>query len=63
MPAAAVQSIIGRGLLSLVDNDAHGLKATFTPAGIEALRRMAADGRAQPPSQFQQLLDELASLP
>ncbi len=62
-PAAAVQSMIERGLLSLVDDGAHWLKATFTPAGIEALRRMAADLRALPPSQYQQLLDELAGLP
>ncbi|MCW2242569.1 hypothetical protein M2351_007225 [Azospirillum canadense] len=29
--------MIERGLLSLVDDGAHWLKATFTPAGIEAL--------------------------
>jgi hypothetical protein len=62
-PAAAVQSMIDRGLLSLVDDGAHWLKATFTPAGIQALRRMAADKRALPPDQYQHLLDELAKLP
>lgn len=54
--------MIERGLLSLVDDGAHWLKAAFTPAGIEALRHMAVDKRALPPSQYQQLLDELAGL-
>ena len=62
-PASAVQSMIDRGLLSLVDDGAHWLKATFTPAGIAALRRMAEDKRALPPDQYQHLLGELAKLP
>lgn len=63
MPAPAVQSMIERGLSSLGDDAAHWLKATFRPAGSQALRRMAADKRALPPDQYQHLLDELAMLP
>ncbi len=62
-PPAAVQSMLERGLVALDDNGSHWLKATFTAKGIMALRRMAADQRALPPGQYQQLRDELANLP
>ena len=59
---AAVEGLIARGLLRLDDDGAHWLKATFTPAGFEALRRLAADKRALPPEDYGHLLDELAAM-
>lgn len=62
-PTAAVQSMLDRSLLMLVDDGAHWLKATFSAVGIAALRLMASDMRALPQEECQQLLDELAEMP
>ncbi len=60
-PGPTIQGMIDRGLLVLKDDGSHWLRATFTEAGLAALRRMAEDRRALPPDDYRQLLDELAS--
>lgn len=59
-PGPTIQGMIDRGLLTLKDDSSHWLRATFTEAGLAALRRMAEDRRALPPDDYRQLLDELA---
>lgn len=58
-PSATIQGMIERGLMELPDEGGHWLKARFTPAGLNALRRMAADPRALPPNEYQHVLHEL----
>lgn len=58
-PGPAIQGMVDRGLLSLVDDGSHWLRAHFTELGREALRHMAQDRRALPPAQYQHLIDEL----
>ncbi len=61
-PVAAVQSMLDRALLVLQDEGAYWLKARFTPEGIAALRRMAADKRALHPDDYPKLLQDLQDL-
>lgn len=61
-PVAAVQSMLGRALLVLQDEGAYWLRAQFTPEGIAALRRMAADKRALCPDDYAKLLQDLQDL-
>ena len=52
--------MLDRALLVLQDEGAYWLKARFTPEGIAALRRMAADRRALCPDDYATLLQDLA---
>lgn len=56
-----VQTMLDRGLASFADDGKMWPTVHFTPAGWQALRRMADDGRALPPDEYRHLLDELAA--
>ncbi len=58
-PSLTIQGLLDRGLMELPDDGGHWLRARFTAAGIEALRAMAEDQRALPPTEYQHVLDEL----
>lgn len=58
-PSATIQDMIDRGLMELPDDGKHWLRARFTVAGLNALRRMAADPRALPCKDYQHLHEEL----
>lgn len=58
-PGSVIQGMLDRGLLELRDDSGHWLRARFTEAGLAALRHMAEEPRALPPSEYQHLLDEL----
>ena len=60
-PGTVIQGMLDRGLLELRDDGSHWLRARFTEAGLAALRHMAEDARALPPSEYQHVLDELGS--
>ena len=55
---AAVQSMLERGLVE-VRKERLWARATFTEAGLAALRALAADRRFLPPERFQHLRQEL----
>ncbi len=55
----AVQSLLARGLVEIVDPERGLPSAQFTTAGLEALRAMAADPRQLDPGRFGQLLADL----
>jgi hypothetical protein len=55
----AVQSMLDRGLVGIVDPDQGSAYAQFTMAGLEALQAMAGDRRFLPPDQYGHLLEEL----
>ncbi len=59
---AAVQGMLNRGLVTIED-DGYWPRARFTERGLQALKLMAADGRALDPERYRQLLDELQQLP
>lgn len=58
-PSLTIQGLLDRGLLELPDDGGHWLRARFTAVGIAALREMAEDRRALPPTEYQHVLDEL----
>lgn len=58
-PSLTTQGLLDRGLMELPDDGGHWLRARFTAAGIAALREMAEDRRALPPTEYQHVLDEL----
>jgi hypothetical protein len=55
---SAVASMLERGLLE-IGPDSIGFRARFTPAGIDALRRLAQDRRALDPKQYAHIREEL----
>jgi hypothetical protein len=54
----AVQSLLDRGLVE-IGPDRIGWKATFTEAGVQALRALAQDRRALDPARYPRLRAEL----
>src|SRR5690348_11552075 len=59
----AVQSMIDRGLIRVVDEDRGMPRVLFTDAGFQALIEMADDPRAfRPPERYSHLLGEIADL-
>jgi hypothetical protein len=54
----AVQTMLERGLVE-VHKDRLWARATFTEAGLAALRVLAADRRFLPPDRFEHLRQEL----
>jgi hypothetical protein len=61
--STGVQSLIDRGLATLVDDGSSFPRARFTEAGLRALVAMAADPRAfQPPDRYASLLAEIAQV-
>src|SRR5690349_15390123 len=59
----AVQSMIARGLVTVVDDGARLPRALFTDAGFRALVEMANDAQAfRPPERYSHLLAEIAEL-
>ena len=59
----AVQSMIARGLVTVVDDGARLPRALFTDAGFRALIEMADDPWAfQPAERYSHLLAEIAEL-
>jgi hypothetical protein len=61
--SAGVQSLIDRGLVTLVDDGSSFPRARFTEAGLRALVVMADDPRAfQPPDRYVSLLAEIAEV-
>jgi hypothetical protein len=59
---SVVQSMLDRGLVEIVDPQRGVPTARFTPAGIEALRAMAANRKQLPPDQYEHLIEELQQL-
>jgi len=59
---SVVQSMIDRGLVEIVDPERGVPTARFTPAGIEALRTMAANPKQLPPENFGHLIQQLQQL-
>ena len=58
-----MQSLIDRGLVTLVDDGSRFPRARFTEAGLRALVAMADDPRAfQPPDRYVSLLAEIAEV-
>jgi hypothetical protein len=55
----AVQSMLDRGLVKIVDPENASAYARFTAAGFDALRAMARDRRYLPPDQYGHLIEEL----
>jgi hypothetical protein len=61
--SAGVQSLIDRGLVTLVDDGSGFPRARFTEAGLRALVAMADDPRAfRPPERYVSLLAEIAEV-
>ncbi|HYD32917.1 MAG TPA: hypothetical protein VEB64_18935 [Azospirillaceae bacterium] len=58
----AIQSMLDRGLVEIVDDGKVWPMAAFTTLGYEALRRMADDARFLDPERFGHVLEELAHL-
>lgn len=58
----AVQSMLDRGLVEIVDPTHAVAYARFTAAGIEALRAMSRDQRLLPPDKYGHLIEELQAL-
>ena len=56
---SVVQSMLDRGLVEIVDPQRGVPTARFTPAGIEALRAMAANRKQLPPKRYGHLIEEL----
>src|SRR5690349_17294672 len=60
---AAVQSLIDRGLVEIVEEDARLPRVVFTDEGLRALVEMADDARAfRPPERYTSLLAEIGEL-
>jgi hypothetical protein len=57
-----VQSGIDRGLVGIVDAERGVRTARFTPAGIEALRTMAANRKQLPPEHYGHPIQQLQQL-
>jgi hypothetical protein len=55
----AVQSMLARGLVEIVDPQGGLPFAQFTAAGLEALRAMASNRTFLPPNKYQHLIEEL----
>ena len=60
---AIIQSMLGRGLVEIVDPKPGLPFARFTPAGIAALRAMAQHRGMLPPDQYGHLIEELETFP
>ncbi len=58
----AVQSLLARGLVEIVDPERGLPSAQFTAAGLEALRTMADDARQLDPARFGHLLEDLSKI-
>src|SRR5689334_10479596 len=59
----AVQSMLDRGMVTVVDSGTEMLRVHFTDAGLQALLAMADDPRVfQPPERYSHLLAEIAEL-
>lgn len=58
-PSQTVQGLLDRGLMKLLDDGGHWLRARFTAAGVAALRELADDRRSLPPTEYQHVLNEL----
>lgn len=58
----AVAGLLARGLVAIEDRERGWPCARFTPAGLAALRLMAADARQLDPAKYRHLLAELAAL-
>jgi hypothetical protein len=59
----AVQSMLDRGLVTVVDPGTELLRVLFTDAGLQALVEMADDVQAfQPRERYSHLLTEIAEL-
>jgi len=58
----AVQSMLERGLVEIVDPQHASAYARFTAAGIEALRAMARNRQSLPPDKYGHLIEELQAL-
>lgn len=58
----AVQSMLDRGLVEIVDPERGVPTARFTALGLEALRTMAANRKHLPPHQYGHLIQELQQL-
>jgi hypothetical protein len=58
----AVQSMLDRGLVEIVEPEGRFPFAKFTAAGIEALREMSKARRFLPPEQYWHLIEELENL-
>ncbi|MCG7363529.1 hypothetical protein MHZ93_19915 [Roseomonas sp. ACRSG] len=56
---AAVQSLVDRGLMTVVAGSPHRARASFTEAGLAALRWLAAQRRGLDPVQFAHVRQEL----
>lgn len=55
----AVQSLLARGLIEIIDPERGLPFARFTPAGFEALKRMAKNRQMLSPDRHQRLIEEL----
>ena len=58
----ALQSMLDRGLVEIVDPEDGIPCARFTAAGIEALRVLAKNRRLLPPDEYGHLIEELETL-
>ena len=58
----AVQSMLDRGLVEIVDIEGGLAFAVFTAAGIEALQAMAKNRTFLPPAKYAHLIEELQNL-
>lgn len=56
---AAVQSLVDRGLMVVATGSAHRARASFTEAGLAALRWLAAQRRGLDPVPFAHVRQEL----
>ena len=59
---SVVQSMLDRGLVEIVDPSAACPRPASQPAGIEALRAMAANRKQLPPEEYGHLIEELQQL-
>jgi hypothetical protein len=56
---AAVQSMVERGLMTVAAGSPHRARASFTEAGLAALRWLASQRRGLDPVQFAHVRQEL----
>jgi hypothetical protein len=56
---AAVQSMVERGLMTVAAGSAHRTRASFTKAGLAALRWLASQRRGLDPVRFAHVRQEL----